>query len=287
MPELPEVETVRRGLAPGLTGATILSVDQRRPDLRFPFPERLSERLEGTRIEGVHRRAKYLLLPLSSGETLLAHLGMTGRFTVIGSRNIRPGQFYAPDPPQGHDHLELRLRGDDAGELRLTYTDPRRFGFIELYPTEGIESSPRLSHLGPEPLRGSLQPEDLRLRLAGRKTSLKAALLDQRVVAGLGNIYVCEALFRARLSPRRSAGSVGRGRAQALCATIHDILEEAIEAGGSTLRDYAGADGAEGAFQQRFDVYDREGQPCRRCGHTIMRIVQAGRSTFFCSACQR
>jgi formamidopyrimidine-DNA glycosylase len=287
MPELPEVETVRRGLAPRLTGSVITDVDQRRPDLRFPFPEKMAERLIGAEILSVSRRAKYLLLPLSSGETLLAHLGMTGRFTLSGREEVRPGAFYAPDPPPGHEHLELTLRSGGGEAFRLTYADPRRFGFIELLPTEEAARSPRLGHLGPEPLRGELTAGELKARLAGKKTPLKSALLDQRVVAGLGNIYVCEALFRAGLSPKRQAGSVGEGRSAALTEAIHAVLAEAIEAGGSTLRDYAGADGEKGSFQQRFDVYDREGEACRRCGAEVKRLVQSGRSTFYCSACQR
>ncbi|MCQ8184781.1 bifunctional DNA-formamidopyrimidine glycosylase/DNA-(apurinic or apyrimidinic site) lyase [Parvularcula maris] len=287
MPELPEVETVRRGLAPRLTGAVVTHVDQRRPDLRFPFPDRMAERLVGAEILSVDRRAKYLLMPLSTGETLLAHLGMTGRFTLSGAAEVRPGAFYAPDPPKGHEHLEVGLRSKEGEAFRLTYADPRRFGFIELLPSGDVSRSPRLGHLGPEPLRTDLTAPELRRRLTGKKTPLKAALLDQRVVAGLGNIYVCEALYRAKLSPKRQAGTVGEGRAAALTAAIHDVLDEAIEAGGSTLRDYAHADGGEGSFQQRFDVYDREGEACRRCGATVKRLVQGGRSTFYCSACQR
>lgn len=288
MPELPEVETVRRGLAPSLIGARIDEVDQRRPDLRFPFPERFAERLCGARIEAVNRRAKFLVLPLSTGEVMTAHLGMTGRFTLrLQDGVVEPGAFYLPDPPAGHEHLAMKLTRSDGGQAELSFADPRRFGFIELFEPGTFETTGRMRDLGPEPLSSAFDGPVLRQALAGRATPLKAALLDQKTVAGLGNIYVCEALFRARISPRRLSRSVGPARAERLAAAVQAVLSEAIEAGGSTLRDYAGADGQAGGFQQRFDVYDREGAPCRRCGAAIKRIVQSGRSTFFCGLCQR
>jgi formamidopyrimidine-DNA glycosylase len=285
MPELPEVETVRRGLEPIVTGARILRVDQRRPDLRFPFPERLQERLLGAQIEEVRRRAKYLLFPLSTGQTMLAHLGMTGRFSLhAAERVLAPGAFYATDPPSGHEHLLIGLDAP-TGPFDLVYSDPRRFGFVELLSEE--EAAKRFDGMGTEPLSDAFTPDALLRKLAGKATPMKAALLDQRVVAGLGNIYVCEALYRAGISPRRLAKSLGRARAERLVPHIKAVLGEAIAAGGSTLRDYAGADGREGAFQQRFDVYDRAGAACRRCGGTISRYVQSGRSTFACGGCQR
>ncbi|GGY49935.1 bifunctional DNA-formamidopyrimidine glycosylase/DNA-(apurinic or apyrimidinic site) lyase [Parvularcula lutaonensis] len=288
MPELPEVETVRRGLEPVLTGATIRAVDQRRPDLRFPFPERFAERLTGARIEGVGRRAKFLMFPLSTGETVLGHLGMTGRFSVEeGAKTLEPGAFYAPDPPKGHEHLRLDLRKAGGGRAFVTYSDPRRFGFFEIVQTVEIEDTPRFRALGPEPLGNGFHAQALLEKLSGRKMPLKAALLDQSVVAGLGNIYVCEALYLAGLSPRRKACTVGATRAGRLVAAIRDVLTKAIEAGGSTLRDYAAADGKQGAFQQQFHVYDREGDACGQCGREVQRIVQSGRSTFFCGGCQK
>lgn len=288
MPELPEVETVRRGLAPVLSGAMIVAVDQRRPDLRFPFPERLATRLVGAEITNVGRRAKFLTMPLSTGETLISHLGMTGRFSVRhGSRSIEPGAFYAPEPPPGHEHLVLHLESPGRGRVELTYSDPRRFGFIELSPSKGLEETPRFAALGPEPLSETFTGAVLQRRVSGKAAPLKAALLDQSVVAGLGNIYVCEALHLARLSPRRQARTLGAVRADRLVAAIKTVLLEAIEAGGSTLRDYAGADGRQGVFQQRFRVYDRAGEPCPVCGGAVARYVQSGRSTFACGSCQR
>ncbi|MEO1656393.1 MAG: bifunctional DNA-formamidopyrimidine glycosylase/DNA-(apurinic or apyrimidinic site) lyase [Pseudomonadota bacterium] len=287
MPELPEVETVRRGLAPAMTGAVITRVDQRRPDLRFPFPDNFAQRLTGATVEAVGRRAKFLLFPLSTGETMVAHLGMTGRFSVeAGSRKLEPGAFYAPDPPGGHDHLVMDLRDPSGGPVRVTFSDPRRFGFVELFSGEALATE-RLDPLGPEPLSDTFSPDDLVRRLKGKATPIKSALLDQKVVAGLGNIYVCEALFRSGISPKRLARTIGPARAERLVAAIKDVLAEAIEAGGSTLRDYAAADGQEGEFQQRFFVYGREGEPCLQCAAPVKRLVQSGRSTFYCSSCQR
>ncbi|MEM1380515.1 MAG: bifunctional DNA-formamidopyrimidine glycosylase/DNA-(apurinic or apyrimidinic site) lyase [Pseudomonadota bacterium] len=288
MPELPEVETVRRGLAPVLTGAAITDVELRRPDLRFPFPERFAERLRGQLIAKVDRRAKFLVMPLSSGEVWTAHLGMTGRFRVEGlGQALEPGAFYAPDPPAGHDHLIISLETEAGGRARLIYSDPRRFGFVELFEEGTFGTSPRLADLGPEPLDDAFDGAALRDAVRGKTAPLKAVLLDQKIVAGLGNIYVCEALFLARLSPRRQAKTLGAARSERLVAAVKAVLRDAIRAGGSTLRDYAAVDGQQGSFQQAFRVYDRAGQPCGVCGQPIKRIVQSGRSTFYCSSCQR
>ncbi|MEM9285190.1 MAG: bifunctional DNA-formamidopyrimidine glycosylase/DNA-(apurinic or apyrimidinic site) lyase [Pseudomonadota bacterium] len=287
MPELPEVETVRRGLAPAMTGAVVTAVDQRRPDLRFPFPDNFAQRLTGATVEAVERRAKFLLFPLSTGETMIAHLGMTGRFSIqSGERTLEPGAFYAPDPPSGHDHLVLDLEDPSGGPVRVVFSDPRRFGFIELLAGGDLVEG-RLSGIGPEPLSDAFTAAELVARLKGKATPIKAALLDQKVVAGLGNIYVCEALFRAGISPKRLARTIGAGRADKLVAAIKDVLAEAIDAGGSTLRDYAAANGQQGGFQQRFFVYGRENEPCAKCSRPVKKVVQSGRSTFYCSHCQR
>lgn len=292
MPELPEVETVRRGLEPALVGRELARVEQRRPDLRFPMPEGFVRRLEGATVLGLHRRAKYLLAPLSTTETLVMHLGMTGRFRVEGGRHAaEPGAFYqeaAAHP--AHDHVVFHL--DDG--VRVTYNDARRFGFMGLYPTDGIERAAPFAAMGIEPLGTALDGAVLAGLFGGRKTPLKAALLDQRLLAGLGNIYVCEALFRARLSPLAPAGSIAtatgrpRAKAHALALAIRAVLEEAIAVGGSTLRDHAQVDGTAGAFQERFRVYDREGQPCVTpgCRGLVHRSVQSGRSSFYCRDCQ-
>ncbi|MBS0242521.1 MAG: bifunctional DNA-formamidopyrimidine glycosylase/DNA-(apurinic or apyrimidinic site) lyase [Proteobacteria bacterium] len=295
MPELPEVETVRRGLAPVLAGAVIRRVTQRRPDLRFPLPERFAARLEGRRIDRLERRAKYILAHLSSGEVLTIHLGMTGRFTISvpgGANGRQLGEFtYDAGADPTHDHVVIET---EAGAT-VTYNDARRFGYMSLIASSDIAGHPHFRDLGVEPLGAELTPEYLAGVATGRKTDLKAFLMDQRIVAGLGNIYVCEALYRAQLSPkRRTATLVGRGakrldRATLLVAAIRDVLEAAIEAGGSTLRDYRQADGALGYFQHSFQAYGREGEACATpgCPGTIKRIVQAGRSTFWCPGCQR
>ncbi|RMD87787.1 MAG: bifunctional DNA-formamidopyrimidine glycosylase/DNA-(apurinic or apyrimidinic site) lyase [Alphaproteobacteria bacterium] len=278
MPELPEVETVCRGLRPLLEGRRIAAVEVRRHDLRRPVPADLAHRLEGRRIEAVRRRAKYGLVALSGGSTLLFHLGMSGRF-----RHVRAG---ANDTaPAAHDHVVLET---DAGD-RVVFNDARRFGLLVLADSAMLDAHPLLRDLGPEPLDDAFTPGYLRRALAHRRTSLKAALMDQRLVAGLGNIYVAEALHRARLSPRRGTHSIGPARAARLVAAIRAVLEEAIAAGGSSLRDHARVDGGLGYFQHRFRVYDRAGAPCPRadCGGTIQRLVQAGRSTFWCAGCQR
>ncbi|WP_375283673.1 bifunctional DNA-formamidopyrimidine glycosylase/DNA-(apurinic or apyrimidinic site) lyase [Marinicauda pacifica] len=287
MPELPEVETVRRGLRPAMEGRRIVSALHRRPDLRFPFPERFAERLTGARIDRLDRRAKYLLARLDSGETLLMHLGMSGRFTVEAeSIAQQPGDFvYAPGANPAHDHVVFTLEGG----VTVTYNDPRRFGFMTLFATGEEATQPFLAGLGPEPDSNTFEAVYLSGALKGRRTPVKAALLDQKIVAGLGNIYVCEALWRARISPRRLASSVAGARTERLAPAVRTVIAEAIEAGGSTLRDFAGADGALGYFQHRFDVYGREGEPCRRetCAGSVQRLVQSGRSTFFCPECQR
>ncbi|KAA5802432.1 bifunctional DNA-formamidopyrimidine glycosylase/DNA-(apurinic or apyrimidinic site) lyase [Alkalicaulis satelles] len=286
MPELPEVETVRRGLAPAMEGRRIASVRLNRPDLRFPFPEGFAERLAGARVTRLDRRAKYLLVRLSTGDTVLMHLGMSGRFSIRTRQDAphKPGAFaYAPPADPRHDHAVITL--EDGVEV--IYNDPRRFGFMTLFETAGEARQPYLKDLGPEPHSNLFSGAYLSEAFAGRRAPVKAALLDQRVVAGLGNIYVCEALWRARISPRRTCASVAGARAERLAGAVRAVISEAIEAGGSTLRDYAGADGAMGYFQHSFDVYGREGEPCA-CGKTrICRILQSSRSSFYCPLCQR
>ncbi len=296
MPELPEVETVMLGLKPVLEGRRILAVEQRREDLRFPFPKDFAARLQGRRVENLSRRAKYILAAIEGGDTLLIHLGMTGRFTILsdgGARNL--GEFYfeegAGENGRGpHDHIVFRLEGGAS----VVYTDPRRFGMMDLFPEGHASRHKLLKGIGVEPLGNEFSAEVLACAFAAKKAPLKAALLDQRIVAGLGNIYVCEALHRARLSPKRKAATlVKRGkpdpRLDDLVSHIRAVLREAIEAGGSTLNDYARPDGSDGAFQHRFAVYDREGGTCaaQGCAGTIKRVVQAGRSTFYCPSCQK
>lgn len=286
MPELPEVETVRRGLAPVMEGAVFASVEARRSDLRFPFPGEFAERLQGRRVESLDRRGKYLIGRLDSQESLIMHLGMTGRFTIESASRKAPGAFArAHDIDPKHDHVVFKMAG--AEPARITYNDPRRFGFMDIAPAGELETCRHFNGMGPEPLGNGFSAAILGQALKGRAAPIKTALLDQRIVAGLGNIYVCEALFRAGISPRRKAGSVAGKRSDGLYPQIIAVLREAIEAGGSTLRDFASADGALGYFQHRFDVYGREGEGCRRCASPIRRIVQGGRSTFFCSRCQR
>lgn len=292
MPELPEVETVRRGLAPVLEGRTIVKAIQNRPDLRWPLPERFAERLTGRRILSLGRRAKYLTVDLDGEEpeTALIHLGMSGRLLLngIGEGTREGAQFHyataVGEAARKHDHIILDL-GDG---IDLVYNDARRFGSMDLWPTATLDQHPSLATLGPEPLSNAFDGESLAAALAGRKTTIKAALLDQRRVAGLGNIYVCEALYRAGISPLREARSLTAKDCQRLTGTIRDVLTEAIEAGGSSLRDFHGAGGELGYFQHRFSVYDREGDTCGapRCAAEIERIVQSGRSTFHCPRCQ-
>jgi formamidopyrimidine-DNA glycosylase len=294
MPELPEVETVRRGLLPVLEGKRITGLEQNRADLRFPLPAHFAERMRGKKVERLERRAKYLIAHLSGGDALLMHLGMTGRFTVHSAlssgKKVRTCVHDTANDAK-HDHIVLHIE-DGA---TVTYNDARRFGFMLLIPESELAEHPLMHGLGVEPLGRDLTPEYLARRAAGKKGDLKAFLSDQRVVAGLGNIYVCEALFRAGLSPKRKAATLaarsGRPneRAEKLVAAIKAVLKDAVAAGGSSLRDYRRTDGALGEFQHTFAVYGREGEPCGpggRCG-TVKRIVQAGRSTFYCPKCQR
>lgn len=288
MPELPEVETVRRGLEPVLTGATIVRADIRRPDLRWPFPDGMAKQLEGNRVEQLRRRSKYLLADLSSGESLLVHLGMSGRILIYpGDRDrVAVGKFAHPHPAlEKHDHVVLDL---ETG-ARIVFNDPRRFGAMDLLQTSAQDSHRLLVQLGPEPLGNDFHSAYLADRFDGKRAPVKAALLDQRNVAGLGNIYVCEALHRSGISPKRQAGHLSQSQIDRLVRDIRDVLDEAIAAGGSSLRDYRQTDGDLGYFQHRFRVYGREGAPCSTpdCQGAIARIVQSGRSSFFCPQCQR
>jgi formamidopyrimidine-DNA glycosylase len=287
MPELPEVETVRRGLAPVLEGRVLTKVAARRPDLRIPLPQGFAKRLTGRRVVKLTRRAKYILAHLDNGEILLVHLGMSGRFTVCGKA---AGAFLRGAAKDGngegpHDHVVFET---DAGD-RVVFTDHRRFGLMTLLEENEAETHKLLRELGPEPLSPAFSAAHLDAALAGKRTPIKAALLDQRVVAGLGNIYVCEALFRAGVSPKRSAATIPGERAERLVAIVNAVIREAIKAGGSSLRDYKRTDGELGYFQHNFSVYDREGEPCKTkdCRGTVTRVVQSGRSTFFCPKCQR
>lgn len=286
MPELPEVETVRRGLEPVLAGARLACVEARRPDLRFPLPEGFVQRLTGARIERLDRRAKYLLAPLDRGETLVMHLGMSGRFEIADATPLRPGRFTLAQPPDPK-HAHIRFETEAGAEV--TFYDPRRFGYMDLIATDALERHPWFAGLGPEPMECGFDDAHLGRAAAGRKAPIKNLLLDQRVIAGLGNIYVCEVLHRAGVAPERPAGTVPPRKIKAIAEAIRTVLGEAIEAGGSTLRDYAGADGSLGYFQHRFAVYGREGEPCLKpgCRGRIARIVQAGRSSFACNRCQR
>ena len=296
MPELPEVETVRRGLVPVLVGARIARVEARRPDLRFPFPDRFAERLKGKTVLNLNRRAKYLVADISGGDSLIMHLGMTGRFTVAAGGHQESSEelgsyVYDTGADPKHDHVVFHLSGGG----QVVYNDPRRFGFMLLAGTGEIASHPLFANLGPEPLGEAFSSSYLSARAAGRKVNLKALLMDQRVVAGLGNIYVSEALFRSGLSPFRLAKTLAiRGqhpaeRTALLIGAIQDVLGDAIAAGGSTLKDYRHADGSTGQFQEAFNVYDRHGLPCPRagCAGTVRRVVQTGRATFYCPVCQR
>lgn len=281
MPELPEVETVRRGLAPVMEGARIERLNVNRADLRFPFPDRFRERVEGTTITRIGRRAKFLVLELSSGEALIMHLGMSGRFTV--NQRATADFHHDPGTNPAHDHVVLHM----SGGATVTYNDPRRFGFMELWPVADLSAYPRLAHMGPEPLSNHFHAAYLNQKLHSKAAPIKAALLDQTVIAGLGNIYVCEALFRAGISPRRKALSVAGKRAERLAPAINEVIAEAIAAGGSSISDFASASGELGYFQKHFSVYDREGAACDTCGTAIKRIVQSGRSSFYCGTCQR
>ena len=288
MPELPEVETVRRGLAPVMEGERFAEVEVRRGDLRWPLPKGFAQKLNGKTVQGLGRRAKYLLADLSSGDVLLMHLGMSGSFRV--GKDSAPGTYYHErSKSTAHDHVIFHM----SNGATVTFNDPRRFGSMKLVSRARLEDEPLLRSLGPEPLGNEFDAAMLAKACAGKKTSLKAALSDQRVVAGLGNIYVCEALFRARLSPKRIASTIAdrngkpNERAEKLVDAIKAVLRDAIEAGGSSLRDHRRADGSLGDFQHNFQVYDREGQPCPSCKGKIKRIVQGSRSTFYCPSCQK
>ncbi|HMK81224.1 MAG TPA: bifunctional DNA-formamidopyrimidine glycosylase/DNA-(apurinic or apyrimidinic site) lyase [Xanthobacteraceae bacterium] len=293
MPELPEVETVRRGLEPVMDGARFVRVEQRRGDLRFPFPKNFAKRLEGQSVTGLGRRAKYLLADLSSGEVLLMHLGMSGSFRVVhGSDADAPGKFHhVRGKLSAHDHVVFHMSNGAV----ITFNDPRRFGYMRLIARAALEQDPMIEALGPEPLGNAFDGAMLAAACHGKKTSLKAALSDQKVVAGLGNIYVCEALHRAHLSPKRRASTLATrigaptARAHALADAIKAVLTDAIKAGGSSLRDHRQTDGDLGYFQHSFRVYDRAGEKCPtpKCKGRIRRIVQGTRSTFFCPVCQK
>ncbi|MBC2836097.1 bifunctional DNA-formamidopyrimidine glycosylase/DNA-(apurinic or apyrimidinic site) lyase [Paragemmobacter straminiformis] len=299
MPELPEVETVRRGLVPVMEGRVIERAQVNRADLRWPFPERMADRLTGARVLALRRRSKYILADLSTGETLLVHLGMSGRMLISPPPVSLPpdaserdeqretlGEWHHHHPaPEKHDHVVF----DMEGGARVTFNDARRFGAMDLMPTEGAEAHMLLAGLGPEPLGNGFDESYLVERLKGKNTPVKSALLDQRLIAGLGNIYVCETLYRARIHPATKAGALKRAQVAGLVPIIRDVLAEAITAGGSSLRDYRQADGELGYFQHSFQVYGREGAPCLTagCGSVIARIVQSGRSSFYCPTCQR
>jgi formamidopyrimidine-DNA glycosylase len=293
MPELPEVETVRRGLQPAMEGARFEKVEARRPDLRFPFPKNFVQRLEGQTVVGLGRRAKYLMADLSSGEVLIMHLGMSGSFHVLhGEDAATPGTFHHERGKLGnHDHVVFRM----SSGATVTFNDPRRFGFMKLIERGKMDAEPMISLLGPEPLGNAFDAAMLAQACIGKKTSMKAALLDQQIVAGLGNIYVCEALHRAHISPKRMASGLANRKGEPsertgpLVDAIKLVLQDAIKAGGSSLRDHRQTDGDLGYFQHSFRVYDREGEKCPtpRCGGTIKRIVQTGRSTFYCAVCQK
>jgi formamidopyrimidine-DNA glycosylase len=301
MPELPEVETVRRGLQPAMEGARIIKAEARRKDLRFPFQKDFTVRLQGQTVTGLGRRAKYLMADLASGDVLLMHLGMSGSFRVLREDDQRtPGQFQHPrSEDRAHDHVVFHM----SSGAEIIFNDPRRFGYMKVIARSALEDEPLLKDLGPEPLGNEFDAAMLARACANKKTSLKAALLDQRVVAGLGNIYVCEALFRAHLSPRRLAATLATKAAQRkgvaggeptdhakrLVTAIHAVLNEAIRAGGSSLRDHRQTSGELGYFQHSFQVYDREGEKCRSpgCDGIVRRFTQNGRSTFWCPKCQK
>lgn len=283
MPELPEVETVRRGLAPVMDRVVMTQVDVNRPDLRWPFPDDMAARLSGQKVLGLRRRSKYILVDLQSKESLLIHLGMSGRMLISGHTI---GDFHHEHPaPAKHDHVVFHMEGG----VRITFNDARRFGAMDLMQTTEQEKHWLIRDLGPEPLSNAFDETYFVERLKGRNTPIKSALLDQRIVSGLGNIYVCEVLFRAGIHPKRKAANISATRVASLVPIIRDVLNEAIAAGGSSLKDYRQTDGELGYFQHGFQVYDRENQPCVTpdCAEPINRIVQSGRSSFFCAQCQR
>jgi len=295
MPELPEVETVRRGLAPSMEGTLLTALELRRADLRFPFPDDFATLVGGQKIVSLSRRAKYLLIDLDNGLTLIAHLGMSGSFRVeMGGVAEIPGEFHHPrSKDEKHDHVVFHLLGEN-GMLRVIYNDPRRFGFMHLVPRAELDLYPAFAGLGPEPTGNTLSADYLATRFHNKSQPLKSALLDQKVIAGLGNIYVCEALWRAHLSPLKAAATLVTKTGKPtkslllLVESIRDVIADAIAAGGSSLRDHIQTDGSLGYFQHSFSVYDREGAPCRTpgCGGTVGRVTQAGRSTFYCATCQ-
>ncbi len=297
MPELPEVETVRRGLQPVLEGSRIIAVETRRPDLRFPFPEQLSQIISGRRITALGRRAKYLTVHLEGGPVLICHLGMSGSFRIEdGAISSTPGIFHHERSKlAAHDHVVFTVESPAGLTARVIFNDPRRFGFMLLSEEGILDQHPMLAGLGIEPTGNALSGELIGDLFRDRATPLISALIDQRLIAGIGNIYACEALWRAKLSPRRAAGSIAAkpgkhsARAERLADALRAVIAEAIEAGGSSLRDHIRTDGSLGYFQHSFKVYDREGEPCPRyeCSGVIARIVQAGRSTFYCPVCQR
>jgi len=289
VPELPEVETVRRGLEPAMVGKKIRHADIRRPDLRWPFPENMSERLIGATVLRLRRRSKYILCDLDTSETLLIHLGMSGRITILPRSNAKTdmlGNFHHLHPaPAKHDHVVL----DMADGTRISFNDARRFGAMDLITTNELDNHKLIAHLGPEPLGNEFNGLYLFKKLTGKTAPIKSTLLDQRIVSGLGNIYVCESLWRAGISPKRLSGKISRAKIGNLVPIIRDVLSEAISAGGSSLKDHRQTNGDLGYFQHTFAVYGREGEACKvlNCKNLIKRIVQAGRSTFFCDKCQK
>jgi formamidopyrimidine-DNA glycosylase len=289
VPELPEVETVRRGLAPHMQGAKIARLELRRKDLRFAFPDQFAERVHGATVAALSRRAKYLLIELDNGETIISHLGMSGSYKVhLDDEAEKLGNFHHERAKlAAHDHVVFHLERPDCTEIQITYNDPRRFGFLLMTPTAALHEHKLLSGIGIEPLGNELSGEYLQKLFDGRSTTFKAALLDQSMVAGLGNIYVCEALWRAGLSPFAPASGI-KHKADLLAQSIRDVLNEALAAGGSSLRDHRQTDGSLGYFQHRFAVYDRESETCSKLGciSSIERAVQNGRSTFYCPTCQ-
>ncbi len=296
MPELPEVETVRRGLQPFVEGAMIAKAVLNRPNLRFPFPDNLAKAIEGSTITALERRAKYLIWHLDNGQSLIVHLGMSGSFRIVSSDDYRPGAFHhARSEAKVHDHIVLTIQRQGTCDTHIIYNDPRRFGFVLMAATSELTRHKLIRDLGIEPLSNSFDGDVLFEKYAGKSTTLKAALLNQSLIAGIGNIYACEALWAARLSPTSLASSLAKksggksSLADELAASIRDILTRAIEAGGSTLRDHRQADGELGYFQHSFNAYGRTGQQCRHsdCSGLIDRIVQNGRSTFFCASCQK
>lgn len=296
MPELPEVETVRRGLAPTMEGTRIERLELRRPDLRFPLPRDFAARVEGRRIAALSRRAKYLLIDLEGGATIIAHLGMSGSFRIEeGEAANTPGVFHHErSKDEKHDHVLFHLERAE-GPVRVIYNDPRRFGFMDLVNRAELDDYPAFRDLGPEPVGNRLSADYLASRFADRSQPLKSALLDQKIIAGLGNIYVCEALWRSHLSPTRKVSTLvtktGKPKPELtlLADAIREVIADAIEAGGSSLRDHIQTDGTLGYFQHFFRAYDREGRECLTdgCGGTVERIVQSGRSTFYCRRCQK